>query len=387
MNRPVPAAGYVAALAGFPKMGPRRLRRLLAHHPPEEAYAVAVGRARPHLGVERMLTAELLGLWAAQAAGSGPAPADCWARCERSGVRVVVYGDPEYPAVLDHDPLPPAALFVRGDLDVLGERRAGVIGTRNATGNGLEIAQALGAGLANAGVAVVSGLARGVDGAAHRGALEASGRPIAVVGNGPDEPYPRSHRTMWAEVCDRGLLLSEWPPGVGPDAFRFPMRNRILAALCEVLVVVESRERGGSLVTVREALDRSVAVMAVPGSPRSRAAAGTNALIGDGAAPVTCTDDVLVALGLDTRRRGGSAFDPRPLPSRAEAEVLELCRTDPRTLDEVVRMLSIPVPEAAMALARLERSGWLAEAGGWFEAVGGWPSRDTSGGASWPGAS
>ena len=147
------------------------------------------------------------------------------------------------------------------------------------------------------------------------------------------------------------------------------MRNRIIAALSEVLVVVESRERGGSLITALAAIERSVDVMAVPGSVRNRAAAGTNQLISDGAAPVTGVDDVLVALGLDTRRAGPVAYDPRPLPRGLEADVLAACRDDPRTLDEIVVGLDLPIAEAAMALARLERAGWVREAGGWFEPV------------------
>ena len=177
------------------------------------------------------------------------------------------------------------------------------------------------------------------------------------MGNGPDQAYPRT-TVLWAEVCERGLLLSEWPPGTPPEPFRFPMRNRIIAALSEVLVVVESRERGGSLITAQAAIERSVDVMAVPGSVRNRAAAGTNQLLRDGAAPVIGVDDVLVALGLDTRRAGVMPYDPRPLPRGVEADVLAACRDDPRTLDDLVVLLGLSMTDAAMALARLERTGW-----------------------------
>jgi DNA processing protein len=153
------------------------------------------------------------------------------------------------------------------------------------------------------------------------------------------------------------------------------MRNRILAALCEVLVVVESRERGGSLITARAALERDIEVMAVPGSVRNRAAIGTNQLLRDGAAPVMGVDDVLVALGLDHRRAGHVDYDPRPLPRGDEATVLDACRRDPCTLDDVVTGLGMPINEAAIALARLERTGWIREAGGWFEAVVSWSDR------------
>jgi DNA processing protein len=365
------ALGPLAALAGFDLMTAARLRVLLAYHEPTEAYAVAAGTAAPAPAVAAMLTSQLRETWRASAARRSP---DEWAqRCAASGTSVVCIRDPAFPAVLCHDPDPPAVLFVRGDLELLDGRRAGVVGTRNATQSGREMAASLGRGLAEAGVAVVSGLAKGIDGAAHRGALRVpDGRAIAVVGNGTDEPYPRQHATLWTEVCERGLLLSEWPPGTPPEPFRFPMRNRILAALSEVLVVVESRERGGSLITARAALERDVEVMAVPGSVRNRAAIGTNQLLRDGAAPVTEVGDVLVALGLDTRRAGHARYDPRPQPRGQEAAVLESCRRDPRTLDEIVTGLGMPITEAAMTLARLERTGWVREAGGWFEAVGSW---------------
>ena len=182
-------------------------------------------------------------------------------------------------------------------------------------------------------------------------------------------PYPKQNAELWSAVCASGVLMSEWPPGTPPEAFRFPMRNRILAALCEVLVVVESRERGGSLLTVREALDRSVEVMAVPGSPRNRAAAGTNGLLRDGAAPVTSADDVLASLGLDTRRQSAAPFDPRP---HCGASTGSSSSSAGRTHGRSTRSqhaLDLTLCEAAMTLARLERAGWLREVGGWFEAI------------------
>ncbi|MGH9133570.1 MAG: DNA-processing protein DprA [Ilumatobacteraceae bacterium] len=376
----VPDAGYVAALAGFRGMTPRRLRILTDHLSPSDAFDVASGAAPPTPYLGRLLNDELRGWWR-QSAAERP-PAACWERCVASGVKVLTAGDPAFPAMLHLDPSPPAVLFVRGDLAALDARRVGIVGTRNATRLGRETAAGLGLDLAASGVAVVSGLARGIDGAAHRGALAAGcqaagastgpaiGRPVAVVGNGPDAAYPKQHAELWSAVSASGVLMSEWPPGTPPDGFRFPMRNRILAALCEVLVVVESRETGGSLLTAREALDRSVEVMAVPGSPRSRASAGTNGLLRDGAAPVTSADDVLAALGLDTRRQGTLPFDPRPPLRGVDRVVIDHCRADPRTLDEIAAELGVGLCDAAMTLARLERTGWLREVGGWFEALG-----------------
>lgn len=366
--------GHLAALAGFDLMTVGRMRLLLGHHEPAEAYAVAAGRAPAAPIVAHGLTPRVQTAWRASAARREPGP---WAeRCRLAGVTAVTAADGEYPDVLRHDPDPPAVLFLRGDPTALSRRRVGIVGTRNATTSGRELATALGHDLAAAGVAVVSGLAKGIDGAAHRGVLRAAAAPpIAVVANGPDAAYPRVHAELWSDVAERGLVLSEWPPGTTPEAFRFPLRNRIIAALSEILVVVESRERGGSLITALAAAERGIDVMAVPGSPRSRAALGTNQLLRDGAAPVTDAGDVLVALGLDHRRCGTLPFDPRPLPRGVEAMVLDRCRTDPCTLTDVVADLDLSLSEAAMAVARLERTGWVRESGGWFEVVGTWEAQ------------
>ncbi len=360
--------GALAALAGLDLATAARLRVLLAYHDPIEALAVAGGRCRAHPAVERMLTPELRSAWSASA---GRRDAAEWAaRCSRVGIGAVTPADTEYPGVLQHDPQPPAVLFFRGCWSALDARRVGIVGTRNATGPGCTCAATLGVQLGEVGVTVVSGLAKGIDGAAHRGVLRSDPqRAVGVVANGLDAPYPRQHRELWNAVAESGILLSEWPPGTEPERFRFPQRNRIIAALSEVLVVVESRERGGSLTTAREALERGVDVMAVPGSVNNRAAAGTNQLIRDGAVPVTEVSDILLALGLDHRRSTPSAFDPRPLPRGAEAAVLDRCRADACTLDTIVAELGFTITDAAMTLARLERSGWVRESGGWFEEV------------------
>ncbi len=360
--------GAAAVLSTLPGVSPRRLRHLLRHHDPIDALERLAGGRPMHDMVERAIpAADKANIRAAAAAADTP---EVWLeRCRRAGVRGVLLDDADYPSQLVADPEAPAALFVRGDLDSLLARRVGVIGTRNATASGLATATDLGEALAAAAVVVVSGLALGIDGAAHRGVRRSGGpgRPVAVVGNGLDVPYPKRHAELWSWVAEAGLLMSEWPPGVAPDAWRFPQRNRILAALSEVLVVVESRERGGSLITARAAADRAVEVMAVPGSPRSRASRGTNQLLVDGAAPVTSVDDVLAMLGLDHRRQGSLPFDPRPLPNSTQTRVLDVCRLGPCTIDAIAMATGLLVTEAALAAARLEHAGWLVEAGGWFE--------------------
>jgi DNA processing protein len=191
--------------------------------------------------------------------------------------------------------------------------------------------------------------------------------PVGVVVCGLDVVYPSEHRQLWHDVAERGLLLSEVPPGTSPDAFRFPQRNRILAALAEVVVVVESRATGGSLVTVDAAERRAIPILAVPGSPRSPAAEGTNRLLVDGATPVIDVTDVLVALGLSTGRANGPTPPTRPAPAAPDQAVLDLFAGEPLDLERVIAGSGRPMAEAALALARLETTGWLVSTGGWFE--------------------
>jgi len=369
----IPDEAFVAALAGFDRMTTKRLSGLLAHRSPPQAFAIATGACAPPEPFATLFAREpdLAGVW--HRCGDRRSPGAAWEQCLAAGVQVVVAGEAAYPAVLLDDPRRPAALFVRGDLGVLDARRVGIVGTRNATQRGRETAARFGFELAQEGVVIVSGLAKGIDGAAHRGALAVEGaRPVAVVGTGPDRPYPAQHTGLWEEVAMRGALISEWPPGTAPDAFRFPLRNRILAALVEVLVVVESRERGGSLITAREAAERGVEVFAVPGALQSRAALGTNKLLCDGAAPATETADVLMALGLDRRREGRSRHDPRALPSAADRRLIDACRLEPRTLEALSLHVGDSLVDTAMAVARLEHGGWLRETVGWFEAIDDW---------------
>jgi DNA processing protein len=369
----LPPEAYLASLAGFPRMTAKRFGSLLAHLEPASAFGAAVGDHRPPEHIASLLEREPEVRVAWQAARVSREPSRIWQQCRDSGVSVVARSDPRYPSQLLDDPGAPPVLFARGDLSALDARRVGIVGTRNATQRGRETAAQFGYELSARGVAVVSGLAKGIDGAAHRGALAfESARPIAIVGNGPDTPYPKQHAALWTQICDRGVVISEWPPGTPPDAFRFPLRNRILAALVEVLVVVESRERGGSLITAREAADRSVDVFAVPGPVDSRASAGTNQLLCDGAAPATNIDELMMALGLDHRRAGRSRIDPRPSPRGPARAIVDVCRDRARTIEQVALLAGLDLGDAAMALARLEHQGWLRETGGWFETVDAW---------------
>jgi DNA processing protein len=197
------------------------------------------------------------------------------------------------------DPEPPLLLFCTGNIELLAPTTAvAIVGTRRCTTVGRTVAHQLGFEMAEAGVRVVSGLALGIDAAAHRGALDGGGPVVGVVGTGLDVIYPLRNRSLWAEVGAKGLLLSEYPAGTKPERWRFPARNRLIAGLTDAVVIVESHHRGGSLLTAEEAADRGKAVYSVPGSVVSPAADGTNELIIDGANPARDAGDVLTGLGL-----------------------------------------------------------------------------------------
>lgn len=374
LDRPPPEA-YVVALACLDGIGPARLRTLLRGRSPREAWeAVVSGRVpadRPVGEAHGAGAGDTSRCWVAQARALDPAA--LWDRHRQAGIGVSVWGGATYPADLLDDPEPPPVLFHRGDLAALDGPRVAVIGTRDCTRAGRDIAFELGRDLADAGVRVVSGLALGIDGAAHAGALAAAGAPpVAVVGSGLDVVYPRRNGRLWAELADRGLLLSEYPLGTPPIAWHFPARNRILAAVADLVVVVESHDRGGALLTVDAAEARQRPVMAVPGSVRSPASAGTNRLLAELEHGSLCRDatDVLVRLGLEGRALGREAGQ-RTLPPPDDVAILDALGWQPASLEQIVALAARPIGEVALALDRLEAGGWVARRGGWFERVGG----------------
>lgn len=361
-----------AALASLPLVGPQRLRLLMNELGAHTAWRTIRGELAPTARMSALLGQHDLGRMWRQSASD-----QLLARVAESlaaqHMLVLLSKDAEYPEVLRGDPGAPAVLFARGNVAALRHRRVGVVGTRAASAAGRHFARRLSCELAAHGVAVVSGLARGIDAAAHLGALDAleargAAPPIAVVASGLDVVYPREHATLWGSVVEHGVLLSESPPGCAPDAFRFPLRNRILAALSEVLVVVESRETGGSMITVEEALKRDVTVMAVPGAPLSTTSAGTNQLLSQGAAPVRDATDVLVALGLDHQRHR-THRDTRVPPSPDDRVVLEALVQQPLTFDQLVQRVGLPIHDVAVRIGHLESQGWVTANAGWWEAL------------------
>lgn len=339
----MPDEAFLAGVASIPGVGPATIRDELSERTPEEAWCRM--RTRP----------------------GAPVDLDAlWERHLDAGVLVVGRGHPDYPAALRDDPEPPAVLFCRGDLAALDRRRVGVVGTRRGSRYGLDVARQLGERLGAAGVAVVSGLALGVDGAVHRGLLRSGGAPpVGVVGSGLDVVYPGGHRDLWRQVGEEGLLLSEMPLGIRPTRWSFPARNRIIAGLSEIVVVVESAQKGGSLYTADEALARDLPLFAVPGPITSKAAKGTNRLIADGAMPLCSVDDVLLALGLSSPT--ASEQTPVPEPGGVSGRVLDAAAHESVTLQTLVDRSGLTLPEVAGAIDELCRTGWLAESAGRYE--------------------
>ena len=237
-----------------------------------------------------------------------------------------------------HDP--PVGLFVRGaaPLELLSRPAVAIVGARACSGYGASVARSLAREVAAAGLVVVSGLARGIDGEAHRGALDAGGTTVAVLGCGVDRDYPAAHAELARRIVDRGLIVSEYAPGVEPAPWRFPARNRIVAGLCATTIVVEARERSGALITADLALEEGREVFAVPGEITSALSAGTNALLKLGAAPLTCAAD----LGIEPA---------------AEGEASPLLELLPATADELVRATGRDAAEIARELVELELLG------------------------------
>ena len=358
----LPAEAYLLALLSLPGMGPARLRTLLEGGTPEELWR---GAGRPHHG----LPSELTQRWATAAPAIDPA--SLWAQTVAAGGAAVL-GGPNYPEWLTDDVDPPFLLSWIGRPDAVAtNRRVAIVGTRRCTRVGREIAFELGRDLAAAGVTVVSGLAAGVDAAAHHGALsvEKGAPPLAVVGSGLDVVYPAANRSLWAAVGERGVVFSEAPPGAPPERWRFPARNRIIAAAAEIVVVVESAERGGSMHTVDEADRRAVEVMAVPGSVRSPASAGTNLLLHEGRAPARDATDVLFALGFVSPPTHTSEM-PAEAPTAEAAAVLEAFEWEPATVDQLALRTGLALGTLALTLDELIDSGAIAEADGWLERVG-----------------
>jgi DNA processing protein len=272
---------------------------------------------------------------------------------------VVSRGRSGYPALLRELHDPPPRLYLRGDPpELLDLPAVAIVGARSCSPYGAQVAREVARELAAAGIVVVSGLARGVDGEAHRGALAAGGLTVAVLGCGIDRDYPRAHASLAERIRGTGAVVSEYPPGTEPAPWRFPARNRIIAGLCLATVVVEARERSGALITADFALELGRDVFAVPGEITAALSAGTNDLLRQGAAILLSAVDVLSALGIEQPEA------PPPPVSGAAANVLRLLSDTAYDFDALVRLSGRSSAEVAAALVELELAGLVDEAEG-----------------------
>lgn len=303
-----------------------------------------------------------------------PVPEARLDRLAEAGIRLVRYGGPGYPAALRDLHHPPIVLYVQGPLPLPGERAVAIVGTRRATEYGRRLARDLAGELAAAGVWIVSGMARGIDGSAHRAALDAGGRTAGVVAGGLDVEYPASNRGLFAAMRERGVLTSEFPPGTRPEAGLFPRRNRIIAALARVTVVVQAGRPSGALITASHALELGRDVGAVPGPVGPRASAGVHELLRDGAAVVTSAADIVELLDGVAAGGTGSLVRPAggedaPLPAAAGAlpeadhaaagRVWELLSEGPCAADALAARSGLPHAAARALLDRMELAGLL----------------------------
>lgn len=349
-------------LVRAPGVGPARIRDILAHFPDLQDFLSAGPKAQKASG---LLKADALDFLAQT---DDAILTDDFAWLDREDARLFTLADSDYPALLRQIADPPPVLYVLGNPTALAVPQVAIVGSRNPSRAGREMAEQFAAGLSQVGFAITSGLAAGIDGAAHEGALRAAGRTVAVLGTGVDRVYPANHRELARRiVAEGGALVSEFPLGTGPSPSHFPRRNRILSGLALGTLVVEAALRSGSLITARQALEQGREVFAIPGSIHNPLARGCHRLIRDGAKLVESVDDVLEDLeGLvgylraqleavesEDATRGSPLLSTDP----EEASMLDALGTDPASIDQLVERTGLTADRVSSMLLALELQG------------------------------
>jgi DNA processing protein len=359
VSQQLPEAAYWVALSHLPGIGPRRFDRLIEHLGTAaaawSASASVLLRLFPGAVGERLV-----------AARCELDPEACWRALERAGIDIVLRSDLRYPPRLAAIADPPFLLYLRGTLPV-DEAAVAIVGSRRVSPYGLAIAECLGRDLARAGVWVVSGLARGVDAAAHRGALNGGGRTLAVLGSGLDCVYPPEARSLARGIAATGGVVSEFPPQAPPLAGHFPVRNRIIAGLSLGVVVVEGAADSGALITAQLAAEQGREVMGVPGPVTSPGSRGPHALIRDGAALVESADDIMEVLGL--RLPEPPAHAGEAALNEAHRRLLAELSIEPRLPEELAERTGMEPGEVLAALFLLEAEGRVRRAGSGYIAL------------------
>ena len=361
---------FWVALSRVPQLGTVRFRRLESHFGRlENAWRASFNELKA-AGIEDRLAREIV------AARNDSSPDDEMAALERAEVMAVTWNEPGYPARLKEIADPPAVLYYKGTLLPIDDRSVAIVGTRSPTTYGREAAAALSRGLAEAGLTVVSGLALGIDGVAHRAALESGGRTIALLAGGLDRVYPKEHTALFRQVQEQGAVVSEQPLGVRPDRRSFPRRNRLISGMSLGSVVVEAAEGSGARWTVYHALDQDREVFCVPGSIFSPASAFTNRMIKEGAKLVTGITDILEELNMAGAVQGAKP-SPKTLESAPEQLPLVLADDEepeeqallgqlndaPVHIDDIRRNTGLPITTVSSTLTMLELKGKIKQVG------------------------
>lgn len=345
----------LVALSQVSHIGPVRLGRLRDHFGSLDlAWEAAAGDLRGVLD-ERACREVLL-------ARERISPAEVMERIAKSGAEVITVLDDVYPRILREIPGPPPVLYVRGMLPLQDEPTVAIVGTRRATSYGREATTRVASELAAAGVTIVSGLAKGIDGFAHRAALESAGRTVAVMASGVDIIYPPEHRQLAERIVESGALVSDYPPGAKPDAPNFPARNRIISGLSLATIVIEAPSRSGALITVGFAADQGRDVYAVPGSILSAASEGSNRLLRQGAIPLTSAADLLE----DLKLAPSVVEEPEQIAfpmTDDERSLYALVTSEPQHIDELAYGAGFTIAAASALLTMLELKGLVINAG------------------------
>ncbi len=339
------------ALIKVPGVGPVLRRRLLDHFGSPQAIFEA--KEEELRAVEGISSRVMRAIKATDPLAVGKR---IYREAQGLGFRVLTLKDPQYPPNLREIFDPPPVLFIRGEILPQDSVAVAVVGSRRCSTYGRDFARRLSGSLAEVGVTIVSGMARGIDTEAHRGALGAGGRTIAVLGSGPDRIYPPENTALSREIAGSGAVLTEFPPGTPPERWNFPQRNRIISGLSLGVVVVEAPSKSGALITASLALEQGRCVFAVPGLAGSWVSQGTHRLIREGAKLVERPEDVLEEILPQLQAPVGK---PQGGLSEQELRVLEVLKEGPRHIDEITRILMKPVPETLSLLTRMELKGLL----------------------------
>jgi DNA processing protein len=290
-------------------------------------------------------------------------------RVRAAGIDIVRFTSPGYPARLRTIADPPPFLYIKGALVAEDERAVGIVGSRSASDYGRRVARDLARGLASLGFTVISGMARGIDGAAHESALRAGGRTIAVLGSGVERPYPPEHEELYHRISEHGAVVSELPVGTRPMAFNFPARNRLISGLSLGVVVVEATEKSGSLITAAMALEQGREVFAVPGEAGASRSRGAHRLIRQGAKLVETVDDIIEEIAPQLARHGGAMTEApaRVLPPNAgenTRKVFALLQDNPLQVDQVIERSGLAAAQVLQILLDLELLGFVRQSPG-----------------------